>query len=126
MAKMKNDKKVNHGKRKMDKLVKRGAIIGGIWGLISGIFYLLGILASGFSGGRDVGSLFENVSFIWKMIYLPAYLTDTIFNLLGDSLKDILFTPLFPLIMISWIIIPIMFGILIGILISAMVKVIKL
>ena len=75
MAKIKKEKKRKNGKRKIDKRIKRGAIIGGIWGLITGILYLLGILASGFSGGRDVGALFENTSFIWKMICLPAYLS---------------------------------------------------
>jgi hypothetical protein len=106
----------------MDKWTKRGAIIGGIWGLITGILYTFGILAAGFTGHGDIGTLFKNVPVIWRIIYLPAYLTDIIFNLLGDLLKNIMFTPIFPIFMISWVVMPILFGVGIGVLVTAIVK----
>ena len=62
----------------MDKnrRIKLGAILGGIWGLISGILYAWGAFASGFSGHGNIGALFNNMPSTGKLMYLPAFLTD--------------------------------------------------
>ena len=108
---------------RMDKWTKRGAIVGGIWGLVTGILYAWGVFAAGFSGHGDVGILFKNVPVIWKIIYLPTYLTDMISNLLGNLLIIMASLLGFSFFIIWCIGIPILFGVAIGILVTAIVKI---
>lgn len=105
-----------------DKWTKRGAIIGGIWGLLTGMLYAWGVFAAGFSGHGDIGTLFKNIPTIWKIIYLPAYLADIISNLLGNLLIPIASILGFSFFIIWCIGIPVLFGVAIGILVTAIVK----
>ncbi len=126
MAKMKNDKNVKNEKRKIDKWVKRGAIVGGLWGFVVGALYLIVILVNRIGGlsahGKDIGTLFEGVSIIWKIFWLPLYLTDTFFSLLASILTKLAYTPLYLLYLLLWIAVPTFFGILIGIFMIVVVK----
>lgn len=80
----------------------RIVIIGGIWGLFSGILYAWGVFAEGFAGHEFVFP--ESL----KLIFLPAYFT----HLISTALKGTL--SLLPFIV--WFAgIPALFGIAIGV-----------
>ena len=106
----------------MNKRTKRSAIIGGLWGLITGMLYAWGVFALGFSGHGEIGTLSKNISTIWKIIFLPAYLTDIISGFLGNSLIIIASLLGFSFFIIWCIGIPILFGIIIGILADVILK----
>ncbi|KAF5423981.1 MAG: S-layer domain-containing protein, partial [Candidatus Methanocomedens sp.] len=105
-----------------NKRTKIGAIIGGLWGLITGMLYAWGVFALGFSGHGEIGTLSKNISTIWKIIFLPAYLTDIISGFLGNSLIIIASLLGFSFFIIWCIGIPILFGIIMGILASAIIE----
>ena len=95
----------------MDKWTKIGAIIGGIWGLLTGMLYAWGVFGAGFTGDELVfpDSL--------KIICLPAYLT----HLISTALKGILSLLLF----VIWFVgMPTFFGIIIGIVVGILITVI--
>ncbi len=86
----------------MDKWTKIGAIVGGVWGLLTGILYAWGVFAAGFSG-HEFGFP-EGL----EIVCLPVYLT----HLISTALKGILSFLLF----IAWFVgMPTFFGIMIGI-----------
>jgi len=105
-----------------NKRTKISAIIGGLWGLIAGMLYAWGVFALGFSGHGEIGTLSKNMPTIWKIIFLPAYLTDIISGFLGNSLIIIASLLGFSFFIIWCIGIPILFGIIIGILASAIIE----
>lgn len=106
----------------MDKWTKRSTIIGGTWGLLSGMIYAWMAFAAGFSGHGDVGALLKNIPIKWKIIFLPAYVTDIFSYLLGNSLI-IIASFLGVYFFIMWCIgISIMFGVAIGISVAAVIK----
>lgn len=105
-----------------NKRTKIGAIIGGSWGLITGMLYAWGVFALGFSGHGEIGTLSNNISAIWKIFFLPAYLTDIISGFLGNSLIIIASLLGFSFFIIWCIGIPILFGIIMGILTSAIIE----
>jgi len=84
------------------KWTKIGAIVGGVWGLITGILYAWGVFATGFAGHEFVFP--ESL----KIICLPAYLTHLISTALASILSLLLFS-------IWFVGIPTFFGIMIGI-----------
>lgn len=106
----------------MDKWTKRSIIIGGTWGLLSGMIYAWMAFAAGFSGYGDAGTLFKNIPINWKIILLPAFVTDIFSYLLGNSLIIIAcFLGIY--FFIIWCIgISIMFGVAIGISVDAVIK----
>ncbi len=86
------------------------------------MLYAWGVFALGFSGHGEIGTLSKNISIIWKLIFLPAYLTDLISGFLGNSLIIIASLLGFSFFIIWCIGIPIIFGIIIGILASAIIE----
>ena len=106
---MDNVKKKDDKKIKIDKWMKRGGIIGGIWGLIAGALYAWRLFTAGFSGHEFVFS--ESLI----VLFLPAFLT----HLLSSALKNVLSLLLFSVWFIG---LPIIFGILIGVLLATMAK----
>jgi hypothetical protein len=85
----------------MKKWTKIGAVVGGVWGLITGILYAWGVFATGFAGHEFVFP--EGL----KIICLPAYLTHLISTALAGILSLLLF--------IIWFVgMPTFFGIMIG------------
>ena len=58
----------------MDKRVKRGTVVGGIWGLINGIFYIFILWGMAFAETKWE-YVFTQTPTIWKIIFLPMYLT---------------------------------------------------
>ena len=94
-----------------NKWTKRGAIVGGVWGLVTGILYAWGIFAEGFAGHEFVFP--ESL----KVICLPAYLAHLISTALAGILSLLLF--------IIWFVgMPTFFGIMIGIGIGLLITVI--
>jgi hypothetical protein len=106
----------------VDKWTKRSAIIGGTWGMLSGMIYAWIAFAAGFSGYGDVGALFKNTPIIWKIIFLPAYVTDIFSYLLGNSLIIIASILGFYFFILWCIGISILFGVAIGISAFAVLK----
>ncbi|MCK5466072.1 hypothetical protein KAI56_01055 [Candidatus Parcubacteria bacterium] len=85
------------------KFIKRHriVIIGGMWGLFSGVLYAWVIFAEGFAGNEFIFP--ESL----KLIFLPAYLTDLISTALKNTLSLLVFTLWFAGI-------PVLLGIAIG------------
>lgn len=106
----------------MDKWTKRSTIIGGTWGLLSGMMYAWMAFAAGFSAYGDVGALFKNILIKWKIIFLPAYVTDMFSYLLGNSLIIIASFLGFYFFILWCIGISIMFGVAISISVAAVIK----
>ena len=87
-----------------DRIIKwkmKGAIVGGIWGLISGIMYGWNFFASGFGSYDMMSSMFD--SFFEIIIFFPAFLTERIFNCLFQVNEILLLVaiPIFALVL--WI-----------------------
>jgi hypothetical protein len=83
------------------KWTKIGAVVGGVWGLITGILYAWGVFATGFAGHEFVFP--ESL----KIVCLPASLTHLISTALAGILSLLLF--------IIWFVgMPTFFGIMIG------------
>ena len=61
---------------------RKGALIGGIWGLICGGLYGWNALVTGFSPYDVLTPMFD--SFFEKIIFFPAFVTDSITNYLFD------------------------------------------
>ncbi|MEA1936536.1 MAG: hypothetical protein U9N04_00265 [Patescibacteria group bacterium] len=75
-------------------------IVGGIWGLFSGVLYAWGIFAEGFAGHQFIFP--ENL----RLIFLPAHLTHLITTSLRNSSLILFF--------IWFAGIPVLFGVTIG------------
>lgn len=88
----------------MIKWKRKGAIVGGIWGLISGVWYGWNFFASGFSSYNMLSSMFD--SFFEMIIFFPAFVTDKIFNFLFQINEILLLVtmPIFALVLWVFII----------------------
>lgn len=98
-------------------------IIGGVWGVISGVIYAFVIFGVAFASmGVDMGEIFEifRPPVLWKIILLPAYLTDILGGLLV-RVEMFIFFGMFGLIVYG-IGIPTLFGIIIGSLVATVIK----
>jgi len=75
---MKNVKKSPEERKKfLDEMIKwrrKGAIVGGIWGLISGVWYGWNSLVTGFSPYDMLSSMFD--SFLEIIIFFPTFVTE--------------------------------------------------
>jgi len=98
--KEKNEKceKISRRKKDSDEMIKWrkvGAIVGGIWGLICGVWYGWNSLVMGFAGIS--GEIFD--SFLEIIIFFPTLVTDSIINYLFkiNEILIILAVPIFTL-----------------------------
>jgi len=113
-----------------DKWTKRGAIVGGIWGLVTGTLYAWGIYAAAFRGYSAIGHLFSNKGLVIKFVYLPAYLTDQVLGIFENQLNSFFSSLLGGYGPILWVLIfilffvgmPLFIGSVIGFLVAAIVK----
>lgn len=96
----------------MDKLTIIGAIVGIIWGLITGILYAWCVFAEAFAGHQFIFP--ESL----KIICLPAYFTHLISTALASTLSLLLF--------IVWFAgMSIFFGLIIGICIGFLITMLR-
>ncbi len=94
---------------------KKSAIIGGVWGLISGVFYLVAGFYQAFTIAGAAGS---GISLTTNLLLLPAYLWNTLVGVVVMSLfqfpSDIPDIISF-LLITSVIVCPILIGCIIGV-----------
>jgi len=64
----------------MNKQTKIYVAIGGIWGLLNQIIYIITLYACAFAG-TNWKYISTQIPAIWKIIFLPAYLTHQLFFL---------------------------------------------
>ena len=100
----------------MDKRTKIYVVVGGIWGLINQIIYIIALYACAFAG-TNWKYISTQIPAIWKIIFLPAYLThQLIFLPLSDldsliSVSSPSFLIFLIILLLVAIVMPILFGI---------------
>lgn len=116
----------------MDKLIKKGAIFGGMWGLITGVQYAWGVFASSFAES-DWSDLFSQTNILYKIAFLPSSLTHQILILWENQINSFLASLLVPYGPIVWITtfsiifvgIPILIGFIIGVSVAVIILKVK-
>lgn len=109
----------------IDKWEKLGAIVGGIWGAISGLFFISAIFTSAFAELEGPIITLEE-----KFIFFPAYVVSIIIDYFLIPLFEFLLSlylihPKY-LVIILFFILPLIFSIVIGsLIIISFVKLIK-
>jgi len=113
----------------MDKRKKIYVVGGGIWGLINQIIYIVVLYACAFAG-TNWKYISTQIPAIWKIIFLPAYLTHQLIfiplleleSLLPVSSSSLSIRIFFLILLLVAIVMPILFGIGISLLAANLIN----